>query len=82
MERARAGAKANTKEKTKITRVNAETRERARAEDKASGRKKTNVVQRAAAEAVANIRARIEAKKGNKEISEAEARAKDESESK
>ena len=56
-----AWTEAKAKEKAKISRVNTEDMESTRAEAEASMREKTNAVQRAAAEAAANIRANAEA---------------------
>ena len=61
VERARAWVKANAEDKVDITRVNAESRERARTEAKEIVREKTNDIQRVAAEAAAKIRVNAEA---------------------
>ena len=74
VERARSWDKAKEKEKAEIEIVNAEARESLGAEDKVRLKEKTNTVQRAAMEAAANIRAKVEAKRGERGKAEAEAR--------
>ena len=59
MERERAWAKANGKDKAEIARVNAESMERARAEAEARVRDKTYYFQKAAAEVAAKIRYKV-----------------------
>ena len=61
VEMARDWDKAKEKEKSKIYRIDTEAREKADAKSEARIREKPNAVQRAAAEATANIRAMEEA---------------------
>ena len=80
VERSRSWDEDKEKDKAEISRVNAEARERAGLEDKATVREKNNDVQRSAAEAAANIRAKAKAERRNRDKAEAEARDKAEAE--